>query len=55
MKLTQSQWKALEIEVRTQFDPALPKVLGDSNQLFKSVCNWSANCLHVLSERGGRR
>ena len=54
VKLTQSQWKALEIEVRTQFDPALPKVLGDSNQLLQVSLQLVANCLHVLSERGGR-
>ena len=55
MKLTQSQWEALEIEVRTQFDPALPKVLGDSNQLLQVCLQLVANCLHVLSERGGAR
>ena len=54
VKLTQSQWEALEIEVRTQFDPALPKVLGDSNQLLQVCLQLVASCLHVLSERGGR-
>jgi len=53
VKLTQPQWEALEIEVRTQFDPALPKVLGDSNQLLHVCLQLVANCLHVLSE-GGR-
>jgi len=52
--LTQSQWEALEIEVLTQFDLALPKVLGDSNQLLQVCLQLVANCLHVLSERGGR-
>jgi signal transduction histidine kinase len=54
VKLTQSQWEALEIEVRTQFDPALPKVLGDSNQLLQVCLQIIGNCLHVLSDRGGR-
>jgi C4-dicarboxylate-specific signal transduction histidine kinase len=54
IKLTQPQWEALNIEVRTQFDPALPKVLGDSNQLLQVCLQLVANCLHVLSERGGR-
>ncbi len=54
VKLTQSQWETLKIEVRTQFDPALPKVLGDSNQLLQVCLQLVANCLHVLSERGGR-
>jgi len=54
VKLTQPQWEGLQIEVRTEFDPALPKVLGDSNQLFQVCLQLVANCLHVLSERGGR-
>ncbi len=54
VKLTQPQWEALEIEVRTQFDSALPKVLGDSNQLLQVCLQLVGNCLHVMSERGGR-
>jgi signal transduction histidine kinase len=54
VKLTQPQWEALEIEVRTAFDPALPKVLGDSNQLLQVCLQLVANCLHVLAESGGR-
>ena len=53
VKLTQPQWEALAIEVRTQFDSALPKVLGDSNQLLQVCLQLVANCLHVLSEGGG--
>jgi signal transduction histidine kinase len=54
VKLTQPQWEALGIEVHTQFDSALPRVLGDSNQLLQVCLQLIANCLHVLSERGGR-
>jgi signal transduction histidine kinase len=54
VKLTQPQWEASEIEVRTQFDPTLPKVLGDSNQLLQVCLELVANCLHLLSEHGGR-
>jgi len=54
VKLTQPQWEALDIDVRTQFDSALPKVLGDSNQLLQVCLQLIANCLHELSERGGR-
>jgi signal transduction histidine kinase len=54
VKLTEPQWKALGIEVRTEFDSALPKVLGDSNQLLQVCLQLVANCLHVLNERGGR-
>jgi signal transduction histidine kinase len=54
VKLTQRQWESLEIDVRTAFDPELPKVLGDSNQLLQVCLQSVANCLHFLSERGGR-
>ena len=54
VKLTQSQWEALDIKVRTQFDPALPKVLGDSNQLLQVCLQLVASCLHLLSGRGGQ-
>jgi signal transduction histidine kinase len=54
VKLTQSQWEILEVEVQTHFDPALPKVLGDSNQLLHVCQQLIGNCLHLLSDRGGR-
>jgi signal transduction histidine kinase len=53
IKLTQSQWQTLKIEVRTEFDPALPKVLGDSNQLLQVCMQLVGNGLHVMSEQGG--
>jgi two-component system NtrC family sensor kinase len=54
IKLAQPQWESQQIEIRTQFDPALPKVLGDSNQLLQVCVELVANCLHLLTERGGR-
>jgi len=54
VKLAQPQWSAPEIEIRTQFDPALPKVMGVSNQLLQVCQQLVGNCLHVLSERGGK-
>jgi light-regulated signal transduction histidine kinase (bacteriophytochrome) len=54
VKLAQPQWEALEVEVITQLDPALPKVLGDSNQLLQVCLQLVANCLHLLAERGGK-
>jgi signal transduction histidine kinase len=53
VKLTEPHWKALEFDVQTRFDGALPKVLGDSNQLLQVCLQLIGNCLHVLSERGG--
>jgi C4-dicarboxylate-specific signal transduction histidine kinase len=37
VKLSQPQWKALNIELRTDLQTDLPRVLGDSNQLLQ-VC-----------------
>jgi len=54
VKLSQPQWEPLHIEVRTQFDPGLPRVQGDSNQLLQMCLQLVGNCVHVLSERGGK-
>lgn len=53
LKLTEPHWKAIEVDVRTQFDSRLPKVLGDSNQLLQVCIQLVGNCLHGLSEHGG--
>jgi signal transduction histidine kinase len=54
VKLTQPQCEALKIEIRTEFDSSLPKVMGDSNQLLQVCLQLIGNCLHMLSEEGGR-
>jgi len=54
IKLTQPQWEPLHIEIRTRLDTALPKVLGDSNQLLQVCLQALGNCLHVMDERGGK-
>ena len=54
IKLAQPQWEGLRVEMRPNFDPGLPKVIGDSNQLLQVCLQLLANCLHVLTERGGR-
>lgn len=53
VKLTEPHWKALEFDIQTNFDAALPKVLGDSNQLLQVCLQLIGNCLHVSGERGG--
>jgi signal transduction histidine kinase len=53
VKLNEPHWKSLEIDVQTSFDSALPKVVGDSNQLLQVCLQILGNALHVLSERGG--
>jgi signal transduction histidine kinase len=54
IKLTQAQWESSQMEVRTQFDAELPKVLGDSNQLLQVCLQLVGNCLHIMSERGSK-
>lgn len=54
VKLTQSQWQTLNIEVRMHFESSLPKVLGDSNQLLQVCLQLVGSCLHVMAERGGK-
>lgn len=53
VKLTEPHWKSLELDVQTRFEPALPKVMGDSNQLLQVCLQMVGNCVHVLSDRGG--
>jgi signal transduction histidine kinase len=55
VKFAQPQWTTLDIEIRTQLDPALPKVLGDSNQLLQVCQQLVGNCLHVMSEHRGKK
>jgi signal transduction histidine kinase len=54
LKLTQAQWESLNIEIRTELDNSLPRVLGDSNQLLQVCLQLVASSLHVQSERHGR-
>jgi signal transduction histidine kinase len=54
VKLKESQWKALEIEIRLQLDAGVPRVLGDSNQLLQVCLQLLANCFTLLGESGGR-
>ena len=54
IKLSEPQWSALEVEVRTELDTALPKVFGDSNQLLQVCVQLLANSLHALGELEGK-
>jgi len=54
VKLTQPQWESAKIEVRTQFDAQLPRVLGDSNQLIQVCLQLLGNCVHATAIRGGK-
>jgi len=54
VKLTQPQWQALKITVHTEFDPELPRILGDSNQLLQACLQIVGNGLHSADEHGSR-
>jgi len=54
VKLSQPQWEALAVEVRTKLDPTLPRIMGDSNQLLQVCLQLIANCLYLLSEGRGK-
>jgi signal transduction histidine kinase len=54
VKLAQPQWEPLRVEVRTELDGAVPKVLGDSNQLLQMCLQLVGNCVHIMGERGGK-
>jgi two-component system, NtrC family, sensor kinase len=55
VKLAESQWQPLHLEVVMEFDNQLPRVLGDSNQLLQVCSQVLGNALHALEENGGRR
>ena len=54
VKLTQQHWQAGKIEVRTELDSSLPKVLGDSNQLLQVCLQVVGGALYALDENGAR-
>jgi signal transduction histidine kinase len=55
VKLAESQWQPLNLEVVMEFDNQLPRVLGDSNQLLQVCSQVFGNALHALGENGGTR
>ncbi len=55
VKLAESQWQPLNLDVHTELDNQLPRVLGDSNQLLQVCSQVLGNALHALEESGGRR
>jgi signal transduction histidine kinase len=55
VKLAESQWQPLNLDVRTELDNQLPRVLGDSNQLLQVCAQVLGNALHALEENGGKR
>ena len=55
VKLAESQWQPLNLDVRVELDNQLPRVFGDSNQLLQVCSQVLGNALHALEENGGTR
>jgi signal transduction histidine kinase len=55
LRLAQPQALGLKIEVGADFDPDLPPVSGDSNQLLQVCVQTFNNALHAVNEDGGRK
>ncbi len=53
VKLCPPQLRSAHVKVCTELTPALPKVLGDSNQLLQVCVHISNNALHAMAEKGG--
>jgi len=54
VKVSQPQWQALHIEVRTQFPQELLLVRGDSNQLLQVYVQIINDALHVFDQQSTR-
>jgi len=54
VKLIESQSQALNIQIETHFEAALPRVLGDSNQLLQVCMQLMGSGLHTISDGGGK-
>jgi len=54
VKLSQPQWQALRIEVRTEYPQELLLVRGDSNQLLQVCVQIINDALHVVGQHGSR-
>ncbi|MFZ0953610.1 MAG: histidine kinase dimerization/phospho-acceptor domain-containing protein [Candidatus Sulfotelmatobacter sp.] len=54
VKLSQPQWQALKIEVRTEYPQELLLVRGDSNQLLQVCVQIINDALHAVGQHGSR-
>jgi signal transduction histidine kinase len=54
VKLSQPQWQALKIEVRTEYPQDLLLVRGDSNQLLQVCVQIINDALHAVGQQGSR-
>ena len=54
LKLSQPQWKTLNIEIRTALQPDLPRVLGDSNQLLQVCVQILNGAINAVDQQNSR-
>jgi nitrogen-specific signal transduction histidine kinase len=54
LKLSQPQWKTLNIDVRTALPPDLPRVLGDSNQLLQVCVQTLNSAINTVDRQNSR-
>jgi signal transduction histidine kinase len=54
VKLTQPQWEPAHLEIATQLDPTLPRLVGDSNQLLQVCLQLIENAICAVTEWGGK-
>jgi signal transduction histidine kinase len=54
VKLSQPQWQALQIEVRTEYPQELLLVRGDSNQLLQVCVQIINDAIHSVGQHGSR-
>ncbi|MGC2137905.1 MAG: HAMP domain-containing sensor histidine kinase, partial [Candidatus Sulfotelmatobacter sp.] len=54
VKLSQPQWQALKIDVRTEYPQELLLVRGDSNQLLQVCVQIINDALHAVGQHGSR-
>jgi phosphoglycerate-specific signal transduction histidine kinase len=53
IRLKQPQWQSLQIQVSTDLDPQLPKVIGDPQQLLQVCLEILSNSLNFVRQNGG--
>jgi signal transduction histidine kinase len=51
VRLSQPQWKSLNLEIDTDFAPAMPAVLGDSNQLLQVCVQILNSAIHATIQQ----
>jgi two-component system NtrC family sensor kinase len=54
IRLSESAWQSLKVEVRTQLEPELPPVMGDSNQLLQAFVQILNHAVSAAGQLGVR-